>query len=147
MTILGKPVDYYAKCKAILEVDGVIYAGFKTCSAIVGKIDKREHREGGDPDPFIGKGNNSYDDVTLERGLSENHELYDWWNSCRNGAVDRRTARLIQRNDADEDVEIFTLKNAWPHTNGDGGWDISAGSDTTVEQIIICFERFEREAA
>lgn len=148
MTIKGTPVNVYDKARFILEVDGIEYAGFTTCSEIGGEIGVIEHREGGRKEAFKKDGNVTFPELTLERGFSENRELWEWWKGIRDGTITgdekRRTARLVQQDEAKQAKVALRLANAWPRVVRYGGWDNNA-DEAVYETCILVYEDLERE--
>lgn len=153
MTIRGAPSDYWLRTNYRVEIDGVVYAGFRDCSPIGGDREVAEHREGGSNYAFKKLATETYDDITLTAGLSDmNNELYEWWNSGRPGGRDRalrrsdllRTVHIIQMDEEGNDVYAWTLYNAQPKRYEVGGWDKGA-AEVTIKTLILVYEYFEEE--
>lgn len=153
MAVRGEPSDYWVRSRFRVEIDGIVYAGFRDCSEIRGEIEAVVHREGGSNYEFKKPGVETYPEVTLTAGLSDmNNELYDWWNQARAGGKDKaakrsdlnRTVHVIQQDEEGNDVYVWTLFNAWPRVYAAGGWDKGA-SEVTVKTLILVYEYFDEE--
>lgn len=154
MTVRGEPSDYWVRSKFRVEIDGLVYAGFRDCSEIGGELETVEHREGGANYAFKKPGTESYPEVTLTAGLSDMpNELYTWWNSARAGGRDKsssradvsRTVIVVQTDEEGNDVYTWTLYRAFPRVYRAGGWDKGA-SEVTIKTLILAYEYFDEES-
>jgi phage tail-like protein len=146
--VRGKPVEIYDKMRFVLEIDGIIYGGFKTCSPIADKSGVLKHWEGGSKLAKKKLGNIDYDPLTLERGLSDNTELYDWRKGTKDGTLKgkdkRKTVRLIVQDEDQEDriaYKFYECLNAELHA---GPWDNEA-QEMVLEKLVLEFEDYDRE--
>lgn len=154
MTIRGAPSDFWVRKKFRVEIDGIVYAGFRDCSEIRGELEVVTHREGGINYEFKKPGNETYPEVTLTAGLSDiPNEIYSWWDQGREGGRDKsvnrsdliRQIHVIQMDEEGNDVYSWTLYNAWIRVYGVGGWDKGA-SEVTIKTAIIVYEYFTEES-
>lgn len=83
-----------------------------------------------------------YPNVTLRRGLTQSHELYDWWMTVVNGNLQRRHVQIVLLDDARRDVLRWTLQEAWI-TNFEFGDLDAEGNDVAIETIELVHERLE----
>jgi phage tail-like protein len=128
----------YHKYAFKVEIDGFDIASFKTCSDLKGTRDTIEDTEGGSDITYKDTGRKKYDDITLTRGVSDNQDLNDWWESG-----DERDCSIVQTNKAGEEVARWDVDNAKPNEFVAGSWDADA-SELTIESIKFCHEGFKR---
>ena len=72
-------VDPYKNFRFLVELDGIVQAGFTDCSGFGSEMEVVEYREGGDPDHVHKlRAKAVYPNITLKWGVTDSHELYDW---------------------------------------------------------------------
>lgn len=144
MAVKGQPTLFYDKANAILEIDGMEYAGFKTCSEVGEKNANISHREGGGGDALNQpSGTITREPITLERGFSDNTELHDWFKAIRDKTLSReeikRNGRIIQKDEAGQDMIILDIGPCYPPELIYGGWDKDA-VEPTIEKCILVWD-------
>ncbi|MCL1848315.1 MAG: phage tail protein [Clostridiales bacterium] len=136
--------DPYLNYRFLIEIDGIVQAGFSECSGLSSKIDVVQYREGGD----LGNvrklpGQANYPDITLKWGLTDSSEMYDWHLNAINGMTERKNCSIIVLGDDKEEVVRWNIYDAWP--NAWTGPTLNAkGSDVAIEQMTLTCERVER---
>src|SRR6185369_16606033 len=101
---------------------------------------KIEHYEGGSLIPNKSPGRLSFPDVTLERGATNDLELYEWFESVAAaaaglggaGLIDdayKRTLDVVVLDRDDSELQRFNLQNAWPTK-----FVAADGFDNTVDE-------------
>lgn len=143
----GTPRSYHKKFKFLVEIDGVASARFAKCSALEGEIAKIEHHEGGDIIADKSPGRLSFSDITLERGATDDHDLWDWFNSTANGGKNaglvaptyERTVDIVQLDLDGSERRRWTLYRAWPTKFVAGEWDNGA-DENTMETVTLTFK-------
>ena len=140
-----------AKSKFIVEIDGIAYAGFMKCSELSVEAGKLERWEGGSPIPIKMPGRLTFADITLERGATDDEDLFDWFNAV----ADTTTGRSAVGNSFKRDLDIvqyqfdgsvasrYSLFGAWPTKYVAGDWDNGA-DEFVIEKVTLCFDRFQR---
>lgn len=89
-------VDPYRNFRFLVEIDGIVQAGFSECSGFGSSVEVVEYREGGDLTTVRKlRGLVSYPEISLKWGLTDSRELYDWHLAAVNGAVDRKNGSII----------------------------------------------------
>ena len=74
-------VDPYKNFKFRVKWDGKYVAGVSQISALKRSTEVVEHREGGDPSTsHKSPGQTKFDPITLERGVTHDHEFEQWAN-------------------------------------------------------------------
>ena len=136
--------DPYKNFRFLVEIDGVIKAGFSDCSGLGSKVATVEYREGGDP-PSVRKlpGQTSYPDITLKWGLTDSSEMYDWHMKAIQGFVERKNCSIIILGDDGEEKVRWNFFDAWP-VSWTGPTLNAKGNDIAIESMTITSERVER---
>ena len=98
-------------------------AAVSRVSALTRTADVIEYRQGGDGIIRKGPGRMRYEQVTLERGISQNNEFMEWADAAQvldTGVPEtslknlRRNIRIELLNEARQPVMSFTLYRCWP---------------------------------
>jgi phage tail-like protein len=146
--VRGKPVEFYDKARFLLEIEGIIYGGFVTASEVGGTSGVIAHYEGGSKKPYKKLGNITYPTLTLERGLSDNTELYEWRKGTEDGTLKgeakRKTVRLIVQDEDQSDKIAYKLIRCLNSGLVAGPWDNKA-EEMVIEKATLEYEDFERE--
>jgi phage tail-like protein len=108
--------DPFAGHNFAVELDGVTSTGFKECSGLERSIGVIEYREGTDPSSYKRKlpGLVSSGNITLKRGLTSDHKLWDWQEKAATGQVERHAISIILLDDRGVEQVRWNLRNAWP---------------------------------
>jgi len=150
--VLGTPRTFHKKFKFLVEIDGVAYAGFQKCSELSAEIAKIEHSEGGTLSPDKSPGRVSFTDVTLERGATDDNDLWDWFKETADavnntGLVEpefERNLDIIQQARDGSEIRRWNLYRAWPTKFTAGEWDNEA-DENVIENVTLTFKAFDRE--
>jgi len=150
MTIIGTPRDFHKKFKFIVEIDGLGSSAFRDCSELAAEIAKIEQREGGvlaaDPDPGLV----TYTDITLTRGATSDHDLYDWFKEVADAAANaglvnpqfKRMVEIVQLDRDNSELRRWRVHKAWPQKIVAGSWDNEA-DENTIESVTLTYHFFE----
>lgn len=157
---LGLPRSFHDKFKFVVEIDGILSAGFNKCSELSVEAAKIEYSEGGALIPNKSPGRLTYSDVTLERGATEDVDLYAWFLTVANassfgaGAVPagqgaglpdplyKRTLDIIQQDRDGSSLRRWRVYNAWPQKFTAGDWDNDA-DEKVIEMVTLTYDFFE----
>lgn len=137
-------VDPYKNFKFLVEIDGVVQAGFSECSGFGSEIEVVEYREGGEP-ISVRKlpGKVSYPDISLKWGITDSRELYDWHFAAVGGAIERKNGSIILQNELGEERARWNFFEAWP-TKWEGPSLNATGNEVAIETLTVACERLER---
>jgi len=137
-------VDPYKNFRFLVEIDGIVQAGFSECSGFGSEVEVIEYREGGE-DATVHKlrGKTSYPDISLKWGLTDSRELYDWHLAAVNGAVERKNGSVILLDDMGQEKVRWNFFNAWPSKYEGPSFD-AKGNDVAIDSLTVCSERVER---
>lgn len=137
-------VDPYRNFRFLVEIDGIVQAGFSECSGFGSNVEVIEYREGGDA-TTVRKlpGKVSYPDITLKWGTTDSRELYDWHLAAVNGQIQRKNGSIILQDDGGQEKVRWNFFNAWP-SKWDGPDFNAKGNDVSVDSLTVSCERVER---
>lgn len=96
----GSRKDPYRGFNFKLEIDGVIRAGFREASGL-------------DAEPRI-HGLHKYSNITLKRGVTDDHSLWDWHKEAAAAKTQRKNGSIILTDESGEEKARWNFVNAWP---------------------------------
>ncbi len=136
--------DPYKNFRFLVEIDGIVQAGFSEVSGFGSNVEVVEYREGGDS-ATVRKlpGKVSYPDLSLKWGITDSRELYDWHRTAVNGQIERKNGSVILMDDAGQEKVRWNFFNAWP-SKWDGPDFSAKGNDVAIDTLTISCERVER---
>ena len=140
----GERKDPYRNFNFVVEIDGIIQAGFTDCSGFGSTTDPTEYNEGGlnsTSRKFAGRTKHS--NITLKWGLTDSHELYDWYRDVVNGKIQKRTGSIILWDLEGQEEARWNFFNGWP-TKWDGPDFTAKGNDVAIETLELANEGIER---
>ncbi len=150
MAVIGTPRTFHKKFKFIVEIDGVASAGFQKCSELSVEVANVEYHEGGTLIPNKSPGRLKFADVTLERGATKDHDLFDWMEevadaSANAGLVEpkfKRNLDIVQQDRDGSTLRRWSLSGAWPTKFVAGAWDNEA-DENVIESVTLTFDFFK----
>jgi phage tail-like protein len=111
-------------------------------SGLAAEAEVIEFRELGGSHSIKLPGRIRYPNVILRRGLTTSRDLWDWWETVRDGAIQRRTVLIAVLDDAGQPVLRWRLSEAWP-----AKWELSeldAGkNEIAIETLELAHEGLE----
>ena len=118
--------------------------GFHEVELPSGEIEVIEYREGADPARSARKlpGLVTYPNVTLRRGITGSLELYQWWNTVREGQLLRRNVTITLLDEQRQPVLRWLLRDAWPAKLEAGPLNAQA-NEVAIETLELAHEGFE----
>lgn len=142
---------YHKKFKFRLEWNGVTLGHFKTCSELSWEADNVEQREGGSATPNKSPGLINYTDVTLERGVADDDDLWVLAQKTHDAASGTGEAEddlkmsldIVQLDRSDAEVRRWKLTGAWVKKFVAGEWDNDA-SENVMESVVLAYDSFTR---
>lgn len=109
------PQDPYAGSSFRVELDGVAVASFSQVAGLGGRTQVIEYRTG---DMLGGArklpGRTSWENIVLERGVSADRSLWDWYQTVVQGNVERKNGSVVLLDAAQQVVLRWLFHNAWP---------------------------------
>jgi len=129
------PKDPYVGFNFIVEIQGIISAGFTDVSGLSIETDVETIREGGvnDYEHKLPKGT-KYTDITLKRGLVD-LELWEWYKRTIYGIIERKNCTISLRDFSGNTVFSWQFHEAFPIK-----WEgpkLSAASSTIASETLV----------
>jgi phage tail-like protein len=140
-------VTPYPNHNFTVEIDGMTELGFDEVHLGPLRVDVIEYREGGDRTSAarLLPGRVHEGPAILRRGLTADHELFDWWKDVRDGAATyerNAVVRLLDRSRTP--VVSWLLHDAWPSRLEFGPLE-GLGSSVAVELLELRYRRLDLE--
>lgn len=136
--------DPFKSYSFLVEVDGIASSSFTEVSGLSSETEIIEYREGADGLTSTRKipGLKKYTNVTLKRGLTTSRDLWDWWTTARDGAVQRRDVAITLLDDERQPVLRWLLREAWIARIEFSKLD-AAKNEVAIESIELTHEGLE----
>jgi len=127
----------------MVELDGMLVAGFSEVTGLSSELEVMEVPEGG---------LNAYahrlpvrvklQPIVLKRGMTKTNELWNWYADVMGGMIERKSGSIILYNERDQEFRRWNFYDAYP-TKWTGP-DLSAGSsDIAIEMIELTHNGFK----
>lgn len=150
MPIIGQPRTFHKKFKFVVEVDGLGHSGFQKCSELSVEVANVQYFEGGSLIPNKSPGRLTFADVTLERGATQDRDLFDWLQdvavtSSGLGLADlayKRNLDIVQQERDGTTLRRWSLSHAWPVKFVAGDWD-NGSDENVIESVTLTYDYFE----
>jgi phage tail-like protein len=145
--IIGTPRSFHKRFKFRVFIDGLGSAAFRTCSDIAVELATVEHSEGGTLIPDKSPGRATVEDITLERGATQDRDLYDWLLdvatlAANAGLIDNQYKRMVDVVQYDRDgskLRTWRLHNCWIKRFVGGSWDNEA-DENVIETAVLAYD-------
>lgn len=127
-----------------IEIDGVSLAQFQEMSGLSIERQVTEHRAtlpGGQEVIKKLPGPLKFGDITLQRAMTDNDELYTWIQQVVEGRIDeaRRNGSLVQYDTQFNEVNRWDFENAWP-SKWEGPSGKANANEVAVEKVTLTVE-------
>jgi phage tail-like protein len=150
MPVIGKPRSFAKKFAFRCEIDFVGSSAFQKCSEISVEAAKVEYYEGGSLIPNKSPGRLTFADVTLERGATQDRDLFDWFLDVADtvsglGLIDptfKRNLDIVQQDRDGTTLRRWSLSQAWPTKFVAGDWD-NGSDENVIEQVTLTYDFFD----
>ncbi len=143
---MAKRNDPYRGFRFLVEIDGLIQAGFSEVTIPDSSQEPIEYREGSDL-PTVRKlaGLIKYGNVVLKWGTTDSLELYEWRLSVEEGreAEARRNMAILVLDEKGVPSARWEFREAWP-TKYDAPDLKSTGNEVAIETLEISHEGMKR---
>ncbi len=136
--------DPYFGYNFAVELDGITRMGFKGCTGLDSSTTSTKYREGTDVSlaqrelPAL----LHHAAITLTRGITGDHALWDWRNDIAKGKGTRHDISIVLRNDLGEETIRWNLKNAFPTKWSGPSFDATSDA-VAIETLELTHEGVE----
>ncbi|ELZ63465.1 phage tail protein [Haloferax sp. Atlit-10N] len=141
--------DPYRQLRFVLEIEGLVTAGFSRCDLPSATSAVVEYREGADqPTPRKLPGLNEYGPLVLEVGVTDRSlELSEWRTLVEQGKMTeaRRDAAVVLLDATGNPAARWVFREAWPSRYDAPRLDAMT-SEVAVERLVVVHEGFARVA-
>ncbi|MCG8419628.1 MAG: phage tail protein [Proteobacteria bacterium] len=150
MGIIGTPRTFHKKFKFLVEIDDIGHAGFQKCSELSVEVANIQYFEGGSLIPNKSPGRLTFSDVTLERGATQDYDLFTWFQDVALtssglglvGVSFKRNVDLVQQDRDGTTLRRWSLTGAWPVKFVAGDWDNEA-DENVIESVTLTYDFFQ----
>ena len=144
----GERKDPYKNFRFLVEIDGIVQAGFSEASIPDTTQEPIEYREGNQT-PTVRKlpGLIKYGNLTLKWGITDSLDLYEWRKMVEQGKTKdaRRNLAVILMDEEGNTASRWEFAEAWPSKYDAPDLD-GKGNDIAVETLEIVHEGMLRTA-
>jgi phage tail-like protein len=132
--------DPYAQYNFLVEIDGIVSAGFTEVSGLTTESDAIEYREGSDT-ATVRKlaGLRKYSNIVLKRGFTQNRELWEWRKTTIDGITERKSGAIILLDEARAPQLRWEFREGWLMKWEGPGLNATA-NEASIESIEIAIE-------
>lgn len=149
---IGTSRRFHRKYKFVIEIDNFGSSQWQKCSELSAEIAKIEQWEGGSLIPNKAPGRLTFADVTLDRGATDDEDLFTWYKQVANvaaniGAVDddyKRNADVVQQQRDGKTIRRWFISQGWPTKFVAGDWDNTA-DENVMESTTMTYDYFDRK--
>jgi len=138
--------DPYKSFRFLVEIDGIVQAGFSEVTVPESSQEPIEYREGNNS-PTMRKipGMIKYGNVILKWGTTDSMELYAWRKEVEDGQSSsaRRNMAVIVLNELGDSTARWEFSEAWP-TKYDAADLKASGNEIAIETLEIAHEGMVR---
>src|SRR5262245_51342938 len=135
--------DPYGSANFLVEIDGRTTAGFHSVTGLDARIEVEEYREGSDRGSRKEPGSVEYGNIVLARGITDDNQLFEWWQSGAGGAVERRDVVIVLLDRRGDAVARWNVFAAWPVRYAVSPFD-SGSDDVALEILELAHEGISR---
>ncbi len=134
--------DPFRNFRFLVEIDGIVQAGFSEATVPDSNNDVVDYREGNEA-PHLRRlpGLNKFGNITLKWGTTDSLELYNWRKLVEQGKMKdaRRNIAVIVQDEEGNPAARWEFDAAWPSKYDPS--DLTAkGNDVAIEMLEIVHE-------
>lgn len=136
MPTTAQRIDVLGAYRFEVEVDGLVIAGFTEVSGLQGETEYEEYHEGGvNSFTYRFPKKTSFPPLVLKRGMTDNIDLWYWYDNVVNGYVRRKNGSVILIDQSGHSVCRWNFFDAYPVK-----W---IGPDLNASQSAVAVETLE----
>ncbi len=127
----------------MIEIDGLLAAGFSEASGLVSETETMDYREGG-LNQFVHQlpSQTKFVPIVLKRGMALSDELWQWYAAVSAGQIVRKSGSIILLNEHDEECRRWNFYDAYP-TKWSGPELNAATSEVALEVVELAHNGFK----
>lgn len=113
---LGRRDDPFLGLNFLVEISGLVVAGFSEVSGLQSEIEVKEYREGG-VNAYMHKfaGPTRYaSNLTLKRGIVSDNTLWGWYFGVTQGVIARLIGSVVLLDNAGSEARRWVFVDAYP---------------------------------
>lgn len=131
----GRRKDPYANFKFLVEIEGLLVAGFSEVSGLQAETETEEYREGG-VNHFVHRlpTVTRYPNLTLKRGLTDSQALYKWYRDVAAGTIERKKVAVVILDSSGSELCRWNFSQAYPVKWA--GPELNADSSTIAVEVV-----------
>ena len=84
-------------------------------------------------------GQTKYSNITLKRGITDDHSLWDWREKTIEGKTERKNGSIVLMNESGEEKLRWNFVDGWP-TKWTGPSFNATANEVAIEQLDIVHE-------
>lgn len=137
---VGDRKDPYRSYNFLVEIDGIVRAGFRECGGLDTTQDPIQYREG--TDPLTQRklpGLVTYSNVSLKWGITDDREFWNWREKAMEGKVERKNGSIVLMDDTGAEKLRWNFRDGWP-TKWTGPTLNATGNEVAIESLDIAHE-------
>lgn len=137
--------DPYSAFNFLVEIDGVVQAGFSECSGLTTESDVIEYRNG-DEDITVRKlpGLKKFTNISLKRGYTSSKDLWEWRKKVIDGKTERQSGTIKLLDEARDEALTWNFYEGWP-SKWEGPSLNAKNNEVAIETLEIACEKIELE--
>lgn len=127
----------------MVELDGLLVAGFSEVGGLAVETDTEEYAEGG-LNQFVHRfpSRTKHVPLSLKRGMTLSDELWNWYADVVEGQIERKSGSIILYNERDQEFRRWNFYDAYP-TKWSGPDLNASASEIAVEYIELTHNGFK----
>jgi len=127
----------------MVELDGMLVAGFSEVSGLSVETEVEEYPEGG-LNQYVHRlpARTKLVPILLKRGMTLSNELWSWYADVVEGKIARKSGSIILYDERDQEFRRWNFYDAYP-TKWTGPELNAAASEVAVEQIELTHNGFK----
>ncbi len=133
---VGERKDPYSSFHFLVEIDGLVVAGFSEASGLQAETQIETYREGGVND-YVHRlpKETTYQNIVLKRGITDSDVLWKWHQDVVSGKIERRSGYIVLLDSEGNETWRWNFLDAYP-----AKW---TGPDLRAENSTVAFESIE----
>jgi phage tail-like protein len=141
----GTRTDPLRSHNFMVEIDGIVRAGFREVTGLDSAQAPIDYREGNDKALTTRKlpGLVTYSAITLRFGMSADSEFWDWRKTAADGNVQRKNGSIVYLDESGQEVARWNFREAWPSRWTAPGGN-ATGNEVAIEAVELTHEGVSR---